>query len=289
MSQESVEYERFVRDVMEALLRAQGLATVKVQHDVQVPGTFRSHQVDVYWEYRLAGVLHRVVINCKRYRSTVEVTDVHTLMGVLADMPGVRGVVVTTVGFQKGAMEVAQGHGIGLKVIREPLDEDYGDRLRSLRGVVKVRQHELVGLDVEVDGQWISANLSPESGARWTGRVSFSGPLTTIADLQSGETFDLNQAWRAAVAAYGPSEIDDVVSHRMEFDNAFISMPEFERVKLCGISFRWALRAGPDVPFGVDFDVAAIVRDAISGTLLFVDPNGVVSGDVAEEFGPPRP
>ena len=30
---------------------------------------------------------------------------------------------------------------------------------------------------------------------------------------------------------------------------------------------------------------AAIVRDAIANTLLFVNPNGTVSGDVEEELG----
>jgi hypothetical protein len=50
-------------------------------------GLSRSHQIDVYWEYRLGGVLHRVIINCKRYARPVEVTDVLTLSGVLADMP----------------------------------------------------------------------------------------------------------------------------------------------------------------------------------------------------------
>lgn len=67
MGTEALEYERFVRDIIEALLRAQGLETVKVEHDVQIRGLSRSHQVDVYWEYRLGGVLHRVIINCKRY------------------------------------------------------------------------------------------------------------------------------------------------------------------------------------------------------------------------------
>src|SRR5215213_2783228 len=90
-SNPNTEYERFVRDIEETVLHAQGLDTVKVQHDVQVQGTSRSHQIDVYWEYRLGGVLHRVIINCKRYTHTVEITDVLTLGGVLQDMPGVRG------------------------------------------------------------------------------------------------------------------------------------------------------------------------------------------------------
>jgi len=109
-----------------------------VQHDVQVAGTSRSHQIDVYWEYRLGGVLHRVIINCKRYAHTVEVTDVLTLGGVLQDMPGVRGLIVSTKGFQRGAIDYATTHGIGLKVIRPPQDDDWKGRLRQFNMALEI-------------------------------------------------------------------------------------------------------------------------------------------------------
>src|SRR5215471_8133830 len=132
MGGDATEYEKYVRDITQVLLNAQGLETIRVEHDLLVKGLSREHQVDVYWEYRLGGVLHRVVINCKRYKNTVEVTDVMTLAGALNDMPGARGVVVTTVGFQKGAMDYAKAHQIGLKVIRPPRAEDWTGRLREV-------------------------------------------------------------------------------------------------------------------------------------------------------------
>ncbi len=288
MSSESVKYERFVRDVVEALLRAQGLETVKVEHDIPVQGISRSHQVDVYWEYRLGGVLHRVVINCKRYGGTVEVTDVLTMKGVIDDMPGARGVVVTTVGYQKGAVDYATTHGIGLKIIREPLNEDYGDRLRAIHFVLQPRHYDVLGMDFELDRPWVAANLSPEDEAKWKGRIEFSGPLTKIENMLDGTELDLNRVWNAIREERGATAVDELASHSRLFEDAYISTPGYARAKLRSIQFRWVLRRAPDVEFRVAFDAAAIVRDAIAGTLLFVDPNGVVSGDVEQEFGRPR-
>ena len=72
----NADHELFVRSITAAVLRAQGPETVEVKHDVQVQGTSRSHQIDVCWKDRLGGVLHRVIINCKRYSHTVESSSV---------------------------------------------------------------------------------------------------------------------------------------------------------------------------------------------------------------------
>src|SRR5512132_1568769 len=151
-AQQNTEYEKFVRSIVEALLRADGLETVMVEHNKQVQGISRSHQIDVYWEYKLGGMLHRVVINCKRYKNTVEVTDVETLGGVLHDIPGVRGLIVTTLGFQKGAVDYAKVHQIGLKVIRAPQDDDWANRLRSVTIIMQVDTPELTSCEQPFQG-----------------------------------------------------------------------------------------------------------------------------------------
>src|SRR5262249_6108196 len=152
------DYEEFVRSITEALLRAQGLETVTVQRNVQIQGLSRAHQIDVYWEYRLGGISHRVIINCKCYSSTVEVTDVLTLAGVLTDMPGALGLIVTTIGFQKGAVDYAKTHGIGLKIIRPPQDVDWQGRPRQVNLVVQFDMPQLKSCRVQLNRDWLNAN-----------------------------------------------------------------------------------------------------------------------------------
>lgn len=47
-AKKNTEYEKFVRDIVQTLVRAEGLETVTVEHDKQVQGLSRSHQIDVY-------------------------------------------------------------------------------------------------------------------------------------------------------------------------------------------------------------------------------------------------
>lgn len=283
MAQSPREYEQFVRDVTQALVHAQGLETVTVQHDVQLVGLSRTHQVDVYWEYRLGGAIHRVIINCKLYQSTVQVNDVLIMKGVLADFPGAVGVIVTTVGFQKGAIDYARTHSIGLKVIRPPTDEDYGDRLRVLAGTILPRHYAPLGFSLGVDKPWLTANLAPEEAARWDGPVTLHGG-DLVEDRLTGTLTSVRDLWGVAIREsgerHGPTAVDEQRSHTITFADAHYRHPALGAAKLNEIIFRWTMLQGEPVAFEVRFDSAAIVRDAIEGTLLFIDDAGVVSGDL---------
>lgn len=178
-SNPNVNYEIFVRNIVQAILCAQGLETIQVQHDAHIQGISRSHQVDVYWEYRLGGILHRVILNCKRYSSTVEVTDVLTLSGVLADLPGVRGAIITTIGFQRGAVEYARSHQIGLKIVREPLDVDWEGRLRQINMQTFIYEPELLECYVQLDREWVVSHLSDDPDSFTQSRAADSWEINS--------------------------------------------------------------------------------------------------------------
>jgi hypothetical protein len=281
MTNENREYEKYVGNITEALLRAHGLETIKVDHDVQVQGLSRSHQVDVYWEYRLAGVLHRVIINCKRYRNTVEVTDVLTLGGVLADIPGVIGLIVTTVGFQKGAIEYAQTHGIGLKIIRPPEDSDWEGRLREIHLNIRIDIPVLLSCSTQIDSDWIKANI-PDSPIAGT---LLDASLAKVRDLDTGQVADMNALWNRA-REENPTEAGHECAGTLYWKNAMLESPDTPALKVNSMTFTWKVEMGQQpITTIIKSEPAAIVRDAIAGTLLFVDPNGRVSGDVEQELG----
>lgn len=284
MAADSREYEVFVQGIAQVLLHAQGLERVEVKHDVQVQGLSRSHQVDVYWEYRVGGVDHRVIINCKRYGGTVEVTDVLTLAGVLHDVPGAVGVIVTTVGFQKGATDYARTHGIGLKVIRPPEDDDWAGYIRSVACTLRLDQPELRSCFVEVDRDWVAANR-PEPPEALVGPATTDAGLTVVRDLATGEARDMNDLWNRAVQEH-PTEVGHEGVGTLRWGDARLERPGLPTLKVNSITFRWFIRMGQDELILVSKrEPRAIVRDAIAGTLLFVDPDGTVTGDVEEELG----
>lgn len=117
----NIEYEKFTQEIYQKLVNADVLKTIKVQHNVKLKGrSGQEHQIDVYWEYEIAGTKHRVAIECKNYNKTVAIGKVRDFYGVLCDLNNVAGIMVTKVGYQKGAKEYASEYGISLKELRIP-------------------------------------------------------------------------------------------------------------------------------------------------------------------------
>ena len=102
----NIEYEKFTQEIYQELVNADVLKTTEVQHNVKLKGrSGQEHQIDVYWEYEIAGTKHKVAIECKNYNKTVGIAKVRDFYGVLHDLNNVAGIMVTKVGYQKGAKE----------------------------------------------------------------------------------------------------------------------------------------------------------------------------------------
>ncbi len=117
----NTEFERFTQRIYQKLVNNDVLKPTTVQHNVKLKGKSGcEHQVDVYWEYEIAGNMHRVAIECKNYDSQVPIGKVRDFFGVLQDLNNVRGIMVSSKGYQEGAKKFADFYGISLKELRRP-------------------------------------------------------------------------------------------------------------------------------------------------------------------------
>jgi hypothetical protein len=83
----NTEYERFAQEIYQGLVDVDVVKTTNVQHNVKLVGkSGQPHQIDVYWEYEIAGIKHNVAIECKNYNSAVPVGKVRDFYGVLSDL-----------------------------------------------------------------------------------------------------------------------------------------------------------------------------------------------------------
>lgn len=113
--------ERFTQEIYQQLVNTDVVRATKVQHNIKLEGrSVQKHQIDVYWEYEVAGNKHRVAIECKNYSTLVPIGKVRDFNGVFDDLNGVNGIMVTKVGYQEGAKKCAQEYGISLKELRSP-------------------------------------------------------------------------------------------------------------------------------------------------------------------------
>ena len=147
-------YELFTREIYQQLGQATKVNAANVQHNVKLVGkSGQKHQIDVYWEYEKDGKTHHVAIECKNYSRRISLEKVCAFKGVLDDLDEVNGIMVSKVGFQKGAKKFAQQYGISLKELRTPR---YGE---TTIGEIENHIHYEVRYTLfQVDDAWAEKN-----------------------------------------------------------------------------------------------------------------------------------
>lgn len=105
-----VEYEQAVADIAKSV--GQEITDWRVQHLDPVDGLDGTYVIDVTARFRLAGMDFLVLFECKRHKSPVKREHVQALYTKLQSTGAQKGVVVAASGFQSGALQYAQAHGI---------------------------------------------------------------------------------------------------------------------------------------------------------------------------------
>ncbi|ALG52144.1 hypothetical protein FORC6_1818 [Vibrio parahaemolyticus] len=151
--QTSEDYEKLAQRMYEDILALEGVDNIDVKHNVKIKGKSGvEHQIDVYWEYKYAGISHKVLIECKYYSHNVSLLHVRNLHGLLTDIPNSSGILVTTKGFQSGAEQYAQFYDISLKRIRAPENSDWDGCIQIINVDMEFVQNQYIGLRTEFDG-----------------------------------------------------------------------------------------------------------------------------------------
>ena len=146
----NTEFELFTQRVYQKLVNNDVLKPTTVLHNVKLEGKSGcKHQIDVYWEYEIAGNMHRVAIECKNYNSLVPKGKVRDFHGVLIDLNNINGIMVSRKGYQEGAKKYAAEYGISLKELRRP---GWNESIGSITTVVKADIRHTVFL---IDEGWV--------------------------------------------------------------------------------------------------------------------------------------
>jgi Restriction endonuclease len=115
---EDKDYELLTQAVYQTILKQQGYENITVQHDVDLTGrTGATHQIDVYWHFRQAGVGHKVLVECKNYSRKISLGKIRDFKSVMDEVGPCQGIMVTKTGYQSGVKKYARHHGIGLKLL----------------------------------------------------------------------------------------------------------------------------------------------------------------------------
>jgi len=154
LSKLDVEYEKFVQEVYQRLNQAEGIQTIKVQHNVKLKGkrTGLEHQIDVYWEFESMGVTHRIAVECKNYASAISKDKIQSFATVLDDIGDIRGIFATKSRYQSGAKTIAEQYGISIVEIRPPTDADWDGLMRdiTINIIASIPVHKNTEVDLDL-------------------------------------------------------------------------------------------------------------------------------------------
>lgn len=108
-------YEDAVARLIGRLVSGVELVPPGVQRRTKLTGkTGQTYEIDLLYRYRLGGLEYLTIVECKHWKDRVGVDIVNQLYAIQLDVGAHKAAVVTTRGFQKGAITVASKNGIAL-------------------------------------------------------------------------------------------------------------------------------------------------------------------------------
>ncbi|ARA79645.1 restriction endonuclease [Pseudomonas ficuserectae] len=239
MAGPGIEFELLVKSIYEEILEQDQIETLEIQHNVSLMGrSGQKHQIDVFWKFRIAGVEHKVAVECKDYSGTVSVGKIRDFWGALEDVGNIHGIFVTRVGFQSGAVTFAEHKGISLKTIREPTEEDIAEH-GGISGVeITGHLHDLINVSERLvfDTEWMAAHTDLKKGDA----INISGMSNELLIL------DQNKSLLGSIHDFQNSlprepENSQALTKSFEFDHAYIrgGNPEYPDLKIKALTFTY--------------------------------------------------
>jgi hypothetical protein len=283
MANNGKDYEFFVAKMQQALLNADVYASQKnIQVEVNkkiVDNCGIERQFDIYWEYELGGLTYKTVIECKDYASSVTVEKIDSLIGKVKDIPDLKAVFATKMGYQSGAKIKAEQNKIELLVVREQNNEDWTDADGTpLIKVIDVKIHAFMPANIEkfipvFDVEWIKENTNIDINKPLN--ISALNTEIIIEDIQKSETYSYRDM-ASKLSSIGESAIGRFEKEEI-FENAFIYYKEL-KLKLNSYKVEYTLSEPVQSSFEIDFskELIGVVEYLQRGTKKTIFKNGVI-------------
>ncbi len=110
----ATEFELFCLETLKAYAEKEKLNNFTIKHNQKIQAEDGTYQIDVIAEYTALGAKNTVLIECKKYSNSVKRDIVTTLQAKLQSLGAQKGIIISTSGFQTGAVQYAEKHGIAL-------------------------------------------------------------------------------------------------------------------------------------------------------------------------------
>lgn len=274
-----IPYEKMIQHIYQQILTCEGLDTINVQHNIILKGKTTSHQIDVYWEFNLRGIVYRTVIQAKDWANKVPQGAMLTFKAVLDDLPsGTKGIFIAKNGFQRGAINIAKAHGISVYTFCSAVEENWSGPIPMIEVALRLRVPVCIRPQFHMPLDWARDNT------RITGLMRDLDPRSLVTDNETGESWTINRLITELCDRCGtpPKE------YTKEFHDAEIQPFGTEhRIKIQEFTGIFGYQTGYDEKFHIKVDqlVGYILRDATNGRIDIFDNNVTLLRNEAESNG----
>lgn len=266
MASNGTDFELLVKAIYEEILLLDDYKTIAVKHNVNIKGkSSQLHQIDVYWEFEIAGVIHKVAVECKEYKNNVSVGKVRDFYGAIEDIGNINGIFVTTKGYQSGAITYAKHKNISLKTVNEPTQEDIDSHqgIKTIIFNINAMCLENVQILPKLNFEWLKNNTNLKEGdeirlSAFNNEIKIMdsnfNSLGTILDFQ-------NKLPRK------PENTEGLI-HNITFDDAYMHIPnsKYPPLKIDELNFKYdtyTINTEQELHFKLLAE--AVIKDIITG------------------------
>lgn len=151
-----IPYEKLTQTIFNEIVNQDLVETIKIEHDITLQGKTTTHQIDVYWEFKVGGVEYATIVQCKDWKNTVSQEHLLTFKAVIDDLQNhPKGIFVTRTGYQSGAKQFAEKNGIDLFVLRDFTKQDEEGRVKVIELTIDAFIPFSHIVSIEHDNNWL--------------------------------------------------------------------------------------------------------------------------------------
>jgi hypothetical protein len=275
-----IPYENVTQEIFKEILNQDSVETVIVEHDITLQGKTTTHQIDVYWKFKVGGILYETIIQAKDWKSKVKQEQLLAFKSILEDLPGQpKGIFVTRTGYQKGAQAFASAHGILLYELREPNDRDWEGKIKDIiiNGTSYVPSAKDIKLNYDIDWAKLEkVKLNIPSDKRVDIDIADQANNLHLINDRSEKVCTVHDIVKKLYPGSSFIELSPTLVTHI-FDTATFILTnnqEFPRIKLISIEATISVTANKsEIKIEGDNIIGFILKDALNGTEKMFDPN----------------